>query len=116
MNEITTKQRILAAVAHAGFYLGGIGFLIVPFLIKTIWNNDSFVAGHAKQAFYMQLGVVLISLIIVAAAFVVPPMIVTMVGIGILVVIWGIFAIIAAVKALSGEEYVYPLLKLIGMN
>ena len=28
MDEITTKQRILAAAAHAGFYLGGVGFLV----------------------------------------------------------------------------------------
>ncbi len=53
MNEITTKERMIAAAAHVGFYIGGLGFLVLPFLIKTIWSGDDFIVGHAKQALYM---------------------------------------------------------------
>ncbi len=113
MNEITPKQRILAAVAHAGFYLGGLGFLVLPFLIKTIWSGDDFVAGHAKQAFYMQIGAFVVSLLVIPLAFVLSPEIATIAAIAFLSIAWALFAIIAAFKAMSGEEYVYPALKLV---
>ncbi|MBP5199133.1 MAG: DUF4870 domain-containing protein [Schwartzia sp.] len=116
MNEITSKQRILAASAHAGFYLGGLGFLVLPFLIKTIWNDDDFVVGHAKQAFYMQLGAIFVSLAVIALAFIIPPMAATLAGIGFLAVAWAFFAIIGAVKAMEGEEFVYPALKMIHLE
>ena len=72
--EITTKQRIIAAAAHVGFYLGGLGFLVLPFLIKTIWSGDDFISGHAKQALYMQVGALVVSLLAIVLAFVLPPM------------------------------------------
>lgn len=112
MNEITMKERLLAAIAHAGFYLGGLGFLVLPFLIKTIWNGDDFIVGHAKQALYMQVGALLVSLLVIPFAFLISPEIATIIGIGFLSVAWALFALIAAFKALTGEEYVYPILKL----
>ncbi len=116
MNEITTKQRIIATTAHAGFYLGGLGFLVLPFLIKTIWSNDDFIAGHAKQALYIQLGALLVSLLVVPMAFLLSPVIATVSAIALLSVAWCFFAIIAAIKAMSGEEYIYPALKLVHLS
>ena len=113
MEEITAKQRILAAVAHAGFYLGGLGFIVLPFLIKTIWSDDDFVAGHAKQALYIQLGAMVISIFVIPLAFVLSPEIATIAAIALLTIAWALFAIIAAFKAMTGQEYVYPALKLI---
>ncbi len=113
MDEITTKQRILAAAAHAGFYLGGVGFLVLPFIIKTVWSNDDFVAGHAKQAFYMQLVAIVVSLLAIVLAFIIPPMIATGVAIAFLSIAWGIFAIYGAYKAMTGEEFEYPALKMV---
>lgn len=113
MNEITTKQRIIAAAAHVGFYLGGLGFLVLPFLIKTVWSGDDFIVGHAKQAFYIQLGAIAVSLLAIVLAFVLSPMIATGIAIAFLSVAWGIFAIVGAYKAMTGEEYVYPALKLV---
>ena len=113
MNEITTKERILAAAAHVGFYLGGLGFLVLPFLIKTIWSEDDFVAGHAKQALYMQLIAFVVCILIIPATFVLSPDIATIVGIAILTLSWAIFAIFGAFKAMTGEEYVYPALRMI---
>ena len=116
MNEITPKQRILAASAHAGFYLGGLGFLVLPFLIKTIWRGDDFVAGHATQAFYMQLGAIFVSLAVIALAFIIPPIAAVLIGIGFLAFAWAFFAVIGAVKAAEGKEYVYPALKMIHLG
>ena len=113
MNDTTPKQRILAAAAHAGFYLGGLGFLVLPFLIKTIWSGDEFVIRHATQALYIQIGAFIVSLLVIPLAFVVSPMVATVAAIAILSIAWALFAIIAAIKAMSGEEYVYPALKLV---
>ena len=115
MNEITPKERVLAAAAHAGFLLGGIGFLILPFIIKTVWSGDDFIAGHAKQAFYIQLGAIVVSLLAIVLAFVLPPMIATVIAIAFLSVAWGFFAILGAYKAMTGEEFVYPALKMVNI-
>ncbi len=111
--EITTKQRIIAAAAHVGFYLGGLGFLVLPFLIKTIWSGDDFIAGHAKQALYMHIVALVVSLLAIVLAFVLPPMIATGIAIAFLSVAWGFFAILGAYKAMTGEEFVYPALKMV---
>ena len=116
MNEITTQQRLLAAAAHAGFYLCGLGFLVIPFLIQTIWNGDEFVTGHAKQALYMQIGAFIVSLLVIPLAFLLSPEAAAFLGIGFLAVAWGVFALVAAFKALSGEEYVYPALRLVHLG
>ena len=113
MNEITLKERILAAVAHAGFFLGGLGFLVLPFIIKTIWSGDDFISGHAKQALYIQIGALIVSLLIIPTAFLISPAIATGIGIAFLSIAWVFFAIVGAYKAMTGEEYVYPALKII---
>lgn len=113
MNEITMKERIIAAAAHVGFYLGGLGFLVLPFLIKTIWSKDDFIAGHAKQALYMQLIAFVVCLLIIPLAFVLSPEIATVAGIALLTLSWVFFALFGAFKAMAGEEYVYPLLRVL---
>ena len=113
MDEITPKERMIAAAAHIGFYLGGLGFLILPFLIKTVWNNDDFIVGHAKQAFYIQIGAFVVSLLIIPAAFLISPELAAIGGVAFLSVAWAFFALVAAYKAMSGEEYIYPALKLV---
>ena len=113
MNEITPKERILAATAHAGFFIGGIGFLILPFIIKTVWSGDDFISGHAKQAFYIQIGAFIVSLLIIPVAFLVSPELATIGGIAFLSIAWAFFAIVGAYKAILGEEFVYPALKLV---
>lgn len=116
MNEITTKQRALATLAHAGFYLGGAGYLLLPFIIWRVYSEDEFIGPHARQAFYMQLGSVFIVLGIIAAAFVVTPMVAVTVGVLVLAVAWSFCAMYAAVKSMLGETYTYPLLRLFGID
>ncbi len=116
MNEIPMTNRIIAAAAHAGFYLGGVGFLLIPYLIKTVWRHDDFIAGHARQALYMQIGAFLFSLLVIPLAFILSPETAAFIGIGFLTVAWALFALVAAFKALIGEEYVYPMLKLVNLG
>ncbi len=113
MNEITPKERVLAAAAHAGFLLGGIGFLILPFIIKTVWSGDDFISGHAKQALYIQIGALIASILIIPAAFLISPELATIGGIAFLSVAWVFFAFVGTYKAMTGEEYVYPVLKMV---
>lgn len=116
MNEIPFSDRVIAAAAHAGFCLGGLGFLVLPFLIQAIWSDSGFVAGHARQALYMQLGALAFALLVVPLAFFLPPEAAAALGVGFLAGVWGIFALVAVCKAVSGETYVYPLLQLVHLG
>lgn len=117
MNQVTTTERFLAAAAHVGFLAAGVGFLLVPLLILIIWGKKSeFVAGHAKQALYMQIGAVVVTSVAVLLAVFIGPLIATGLAIALLTFGWVIFAVVGAIKAMSGEEFVYPLLQTVGLN
>lgn len=116
MNEITTKQRVLAAAAHIGFILGGIGFLLLPFAIRTIWSDDEFIAAHARQALRIQLAAVAVSLLAIAAAMIVSPFAATIAGIALLTIGWVFHALLGAIRAMTGELFTYPALKLLHIS
>ncbi len=113
MNEYTTKQRVLAAAAHVGYFLGGLGFFILPLVIKTIWKDDEFIEGHAQQAFYVQAGAVLVSIVVCLLALIITPVAAVGIGVTVIAVAWGIFSLVAAINAMAGRPYVYPVLKLL---
>jgi uncharacterized protein len=105
---ISTSQKLLAIVAHISYLFGGLGFVLVPLIIFMVRKDeDAFVAEHAKQAFCVQA-----SFAIVSAAI----GILTFLLIGILFypllfllgIAWGICSLIAAWRALNGEDYRYP--------
>ena len=51
----TQTERILAAVVQGAYFVGGIGFLLLPLAFWIVLRNRSvFVAHHAKQAFLSQ--------------------------------------------------------------
>ncbi len=116
MNDITTKERALAVAAHVGFFLGGIGYLVLPFLIRTIWSDDAFIAAHARQAFRIQLVALGVSLLIIVLAAVTSPMLATVAGVAFLSIAWVFFSIFAAIKAMAGEMYEYPALKVLHLS
>jgi len=117
MNQVTTTERFLAAAAHASFLAAGIGFLLVPLLILIVWGKKSqFVAGHAKQALYMQIGAIIVTSVAILLSVFVGPLLATGLAITLLTFGWVGFAIVGAVKAVSGDEFVYPLLKIVGLN
>ena len=116
MGSVTATQKGLATVAHVAYFIGGVGYLLVPLLIWRMNTNDPFVAHHAKQAFYIQLFSVGITMLIILAAFFVEAETAVFVGLAILLIFWVIFSIVASVKALSGEYYSYPILVLVGLK
>lgn len=117
MNQITTTERFLAAAAHVGFMAAGVGFLLVPLLILIVWGKKSqFVSGHAKQALYMQIGAIIVTSAAILLAVFTGPVLATGLAIALLTIGWVVFAIIGAVKAMGGDEFVYPLLRLMGIN
>ncbi len=115
-NEVTILQRIIAALVECGWFLG-FGWLIFPLVVWLLTSKSKpFVSHHAKQSFFWQLLLfILIAAMIVAYCFItdfnteVPTGFI--VALIIIAVPFMLCSIIATVKALSGEDYHYPLLK-----
>jgi uncharacterized Tic20 family protein len=110
MNTITGEQKLLAILAHISYFLGGLGFIIAPLVIFLLKKDDYFVYEHAKQALVAHLA-------IAATSFIVWGLCMLLIGvfllpmIGILWLILLVTSIIAASKALNGEEYEYPFIQ-----
>nr|WP_320147358.1 DUF4870 domain-containing protein [uncultured Anaeromusa sp.] len=108
MEPITGGQRILAA-AHCGCFFGGLGFFLLPLVIWLCKRNDRFVAHHAKQAALFQLVLVPVMIVLVLALSL---LIETETAAWIVVIggglLWLGCALLATMRALSGEHYVYP--------
>lgn len=116
MGSVTVTQKVLSTAAHAAYFFGGIGYLFVPLLIWRMNTGDPFVAHHAKQAFYIQLFSVGITLLIILAAFFVEAETAVFAGLASMMIFWVIFSVVGSVKALSGEYYSYPILALVGLK
>ena len=107
---VTGEQKLLAIAAHLTYFLGGLGFVFAPLVIFLIRRDDPFVADHAKQA--------LVAHLVMLAAGIVTG-ILSMLLIGLLLIpvlaLLGaallITSILAALKALNGEYYRYPLIQ-----
>lgn len=107
---ITTEQKLLAILSHMAWMFGGVGLVVVPFIIYLLKKDDPFVARHAKQALVAQLTVFVLS------AFVGLTM---MLLIGFLLLpamalIWiGFFVcnVIAVLRAADGRDYYYPFIQ-----
>jgi uncharacterized Tic20 family protein len=114
MENITWPQKALAALAHGGWLLAGVGYLLLPFIIWLCRRSDPFVAWHAKQAMICQLlYIVLLVVLTVAGALVfgvqdgggVWLLVAVLIILGL---VWFACAVVAIVKALNGELYTYP--------
>jgi uncharacterized Tic20 family protein len=103
-----SDERLWAMLAHlAGIlgYLGGIGQYVVPLVIYLTYKERStFVAFHALQSLYFQLGVLAAGFAVLVIALV------TCVG-GLLALPLSIgalaYAIVAAIRANHGEWFEY---------
>ncbi|CQR73244.1 hypothetical protein SOV_50280 [Sporomusa ovata DSM 2662] len=108
---------MLAAAAHCGCFFGGLGFGLLPLVIWLCKSKDIFVAHHAKQAAVFQLALVPVILLLVLAL---SPLIETETAAWIIVIgaglLWMGCAILATVRALSREYYVYPVLVPFGVK
>lgn len=107
---ITEQQKLWAIAAHLTYFLGGIGFVVAPFIIFFIKKDDPFVADHAKQALVAHLALLVAGAVVCFLSFLliglllIPALIVL--SIGLLVT-----SILAALKALNGEYYRYPFIQ-----
>lgn len=92
----------LSALIGAVVWLAFLGPLVV-WLVKR--DEHPFIAAHATEALNFNLSVLLYSVVAAILA-------VVLIGIPILIgiaIAWLVLTILAAVKAVNGEEYRYPL-------
>jgi uncharacterized Tic20 family protein len=99
---LTTEQKLLAALAHGGTF---VGFPIIAPLLILLLSKDDYVKNQAKEGLVFQL--------VLAAGFAVSAILVVVV-IGIIGLIgFGIaafvFPIIAIVNVANGNDYSYPI-------
>ena len=103
------STRMIAAAVQGAFFIGGIGFVLLPFVVWIVMRGRNvFVAHHAKQAFLSQLSVfVLFALSCMLGAALDDAYIA--VGLCFLVGIpWCLASVYGVVKALSGERWHFP--------
>lgn len=99
---LTTEQKLLAALAHGGKFIGGP--IIIPLIIMLV-SSDDFVKNQAKESLVFEL--------VMAGGFLVSGILVfVMIGIlgfiafGVLSVV---FPIIAIINVAEGRDYSYPI-------
>jgi len=102
-------ERIFAALAQGACFVGGLGYLLLPFVLWLIMRSRStFVAYHAKQAFFIQFIVLVLFILACVLGAVLDDSNVA-VGLCFLVGIpWCLGSVYAVVKALSGERWHFP--------
>lgn len=108
--EVTGEQKLLAILAHIGYFLGGLGFIVAPLCIFLLKKEDPFVYEHAKQALVAHLVILIASAITSMLCF----LLIGFLLMPILAIFWlmlFITSIIAAIKALDGQFYEYPLIQ-----
>jgi uncharacterized protein len=99
---LSTEQKLLAALAHGGKFLGGP--IIIPLIIMLL-NNDEYIKEQAKESLVFELvmaGCLFISgiLVIILIGFV------GLIVFGIMTII---FPIIAIINVVDGKYYTYPI-------
>jgi len=108
-NDVGMKEKVLAIVAHAGWLIAGMGFILLPAVIYLYADKKlPFVAKHAKQALKIQVLSIPVALVVMLCASFAGAL---MIGYGVLVLVGLLICCLyACYKALNGEEYNYPLL------
>ena len=105
----TQTERILAAVVQGAYFVGGIGFLLLPLAFWIVLRNRSvFVAHHAKQAFLSQFFVLVLFILACALGAALDD---SNIAVGLCFAVgitWCLASVYAVVKALSGERWHYP--------
>ena len=99
----------IAAVVQGAFFIGGIGFVLLPFVVWIVTRGRNvFVAYHAKQAFLSQCVVFVLFTLACVLGVVLDD---SNIAIGLCFVVgipWCLGAVYAVVKALSGERWSFP--------
>ena len=109
--HLTTLEKILACICHAGWICFGLGYLVIPFIIFLYSKiNGGLFSFHCKQAVKFQFIYLIITTISIAisALFDINPFIL----VGFLIIFTLIFmacSIVACIRAIHDEYYNYPL-------
>ena len=110
----STEEKVWAIVAHLGFLAGGLGSLLGPILALLIKKDSQFVRHHARQALVWQIGTVVFFAVVGLLGFFFSA---ATVGLGLVLVVPLMMAlalavlipsIIATVKVINDEQYLYP--------
>lgn len=107
---VTTEQKLLAILSHMAWMFGGVGLVVVPFIVYLIKKDDPFVARHAKQALVAQLTVFALSafvglmMMLLIGFLLLPAMAVIWIG-------FFICNVIAVLRAADGRDYDYPFIQ-----
>ena len=103
------SERLLAATAQGAFFVGGLGYFLVPFVLWLIMRKRSeFVAHHAKQAWLSQ---VLVTLLFTFACILGALLDDSDIAVALCFLVgfpWFLGAVYAVVKALRGERWHFP--------
>ncbi len=108
--NITGEQKLLAILAHLAYLLGGLGFIIAPLVIFLIKKEDAFVHEHAKQALIAHLAILAASLVSGVLCF----LLIGLLLLPVMAMLWLLLlitSIIAAIQAVDGQLYKYPLIQ-----
>jgi uncharacterized Tic20 family protein len=110
MKHVTGEQKLLAILAHISYFLGGIGFILAPFVLFLLRKDDYFVHEHAKQALVAHLSILALSSIVgVLCMILVGVLLIPVVSI--LWIVLLVTSILGAIKAFNGETYKYPFIQ-----
>jgi uncharacterized Tic20 family protein len=110
----STEEKVWAIVAHLGFLAGGLGYLLGPILALLLKKDSQFVRHHARQALVWQIGTVVFFAVVGLVGFFFSA---ATVGLGLVLVVPLMMAlalavlipsVIATVKVINDEQYLYP--------
>lgn len=102
-------ERILAAIAQGAFFVVGLGYFLVPFVLWIIMRRKSvFVAQHAKQAWLSQCFVLLSFALSCILGVLLDNSNIAVVLCFLVGIPWFFGAVYAVVKALMGERWHFP--------
>ena len=106
---LSQSTRFIAAVVQGAFFIGGIGFVLLPFVVWIVTRGRNvFVAYHAKQAFLSQFFVLVLFILACALGAALDD---SNIAVGLCFAVgipWCLASVYAVVKALSGERWHYP--------
>lgn len=101
----TSESKLLAALCHGSIFLGMP--VLIPLVIYLFKKDDDFVNHHARESLAMHIiGLILSVAVGILCAVLIGLLLV--IPLGIIYLVYAVFAIIAVVKCLGGEYYRYP--------
>ena len=106
MNE--KFEIFLAMFVHVAYLFFGIGFIIIPAIAYLFFGDKSaYVKFHSLQALKVQCTLTIMMLVLLAASFLILPIVLWPVFLFI-VILYIPFSVYAAYKAFTYQEYRYP--------